>query len=321
MRVKAYEISDERQLAEVPFESLPPGWSRDEAHRWIDVEGADAESLRDLLAPLNLHPLVVETCTGPGAGSRFDAYSGELYIEFPVLAGDLGEPLSRISIICLPTALLTIHEYPLPGLSVRRDFESGDRRLHDATTSGLLYSLFDHVVDRMAILAMPARTRANEIARALLENPESVEAADILGLKERVGELVDVLEDIMFCVTRLQTIESSAFQTGRLIDYLRDLAVTLQNVHNAANRFEAKISDLHQQYVMTQQDRMNSRLQTLTIISAVFLPLTLLAGIYGMNFDNMPELHFWFGYPAVLGLMAVVAALMLLAFYLRGWFR
>ena len=66
---------------------------------------------------------------------------------------------------------------------------------------------------------------------------------------------------------------------------------------------------------------MNGRLQILTVISAVFLPLTLLAGIYGMNFDNMPELHAAFGYPAVLGAMAVIAAVMLLIFYWRGWFK
>ena len=321
MNEKAYEISGERQLVEIPFESLSPAWSQDETHRWIDVEGSDAESLRELLEPLNLHPLVVETCTGPGDGSRFDAFSRELYIEFPVLAGDHDEPLSRVSIICLPTTLLTIHEHPLPGINILQDFQSGDRRLLDASTSGLLYSLFDHIADRMAALATPARAKANEIARALEENPDSVEVGDILGLKGRVGEMVDVLEDIMFCVTRLQTVESSAFHSSRLIDYLRDLAATLQNLHNAADRFEGRLSDLHQQYVMTQQDKMNGRLQILTVISAVFLPLTLLAGIYGMNFDNMPELHAAFGYPAVLGAMAVIAAVMLLIFYWRGWFK
>jgi len=120
---------------------------------------------------------------------------------------------------------------------------------------------------------------------------------------------------------RAAAAESKAFQAKELAVYLRDLASTLQNGHNAAERFEGRLSDLHQQYVTTQQDKMNSRLQTLTVISAVFLPLTLLAGIYGMNFENMPELQESYGYPAVLGLMVMIAAVMLYVFYRRGWFK
>jgi magnesium transporter len=72
---------------------------------------------------------------------------------------------------------------------------------------------------------------------------------------------------------------------------------------------------------MTQQDKMNSRLQTLTLISAVFLPLTLLAGIYGMNFAHMPELQWLYGYPGVLGFMVGIVVVMLYVFYRRGWFQ
>ena len=93
------------------------------------------------------------------------------------------------------------------------------------------------------------------------------------------------------------------------------------NAHTAAQRFEGQISELYQQYELIQQNKMNNRLQILTVISAVFLPLTLLAGIYGMNFDNMPELHLSYGYPAVLVLMMIVAVVLLAVFYIRGWFR
>ena len=75
------------------------------------------------------------------------------------------------------------------------------------------------------------------------------------------------------------------------------------------------------QYSMNQQDRTNQRLAVLTVISAIFLPMTLLAGIYGMNFEVMPELHFRYAYPAVLVLMVAVAAGMILYFRSRGWFK
>jgi magnesium transporter len=321
MKLKAFEINEQRLLEAIPFESLSPAWYEDSAHRWLDVEGADPEALRKLLAPLDLHPLVLEACAEPGVGSRFAAYEKELFIEFPVLEAVGDYQQTRISIICLPTVLLTIHYQPITGMPLLADDLSANRRLREATASGLLYELFDHVADQLSWRAAPARVRANEIATALDEDPESVEVGDILGLKRRFGELIDVLEDVLFCLARLQTAESKAFQTGELGIYLRDLASTLQNGHNAARRFEGRLSDLHQQYVMTQQDKMNSRLQTLTLISAVFLPLTLLAGIYGMNFAHMPELQWLYGYPGVLGFMVGIVVVMLYVFYRRGWFQ
>jgi len=321
MKMKAYEITGQWTLAEISAESLSSAWYDDATHRWLDIEGGEPEALQELLAPFDLHPLVLEACLEPGGGGRFAAYDKELFIEFPILVEDSDDHLTHISMICLPTTLLTLHERSIPAMNVLIGDLSSHRRLHQATTSGILYNLFDSVADRLPERAAPFREMAKAIARALNKNPESVEIGDILDLKGRGGMMVDVLEDVLFCVLRLQTVESKAFQAPELGVYLRDLASTLQNLHGASQRFEARLSDLHQQFVMTQQDMMNSRLQILTVISAVFLPLTLLAGIYGMNFENMPELQESYGYPAVLGLMVMIAAVMLYVFYRRGWFK
>jgi len=85
-------------------------------------------------------------------------------------------------------------------------------------------------------------------------------------------------------------------------------------------RLEMNVRELHQYNVLTLQDTTNNRLRLLTIISAIFLPLTLVAGIYGMNFERMPELSWSFGYPLVLGIMVLIGAGMLWLFYRRGWF-
>ena len=87
------------------------------------------------------------------------------------------------------------------------------------------------------------------------------------------------------------------------------------------HRYDARVNDLHQHYMLTLQDRTNSRLKVLTIISAIFLPLTLLAGIYGMNFQYKPELENHYAYFIVLVLMLVIALAMLFFFYVRGWFK
>ncbi len=86
------------------------------------------------------------------------------------------------------------------------------------------------------------------------------------------------------------------------------------------DRLEENVKELHQQFMLAIQDRTGNRLKVLTILSAIFLPLTLIAGIYGMNFENMPELNVPFGYFIILGVMGVVAIFMLAFFYKKGWF-
>jgi len=321
MDLKVYEITSQRTLVGIPAESLSSEWHQDATQRWLDVESGNPEDLRELLAPFDLHPLVMDACTEPGVAGHFASYEKELYIEFSVLSGGSNPHLTRGSIICLPTTLLTIHNGTVPSMVALIDDLAGDRRLITSKTSGLLYYLFDYIVDRLALRAGPPKARAKAIAKALNEDPDSVEIGEVLRLKGRAGELVDELDAVLFCVSRLQTVESKAFESKELGVYMRDLAGALQTIQGATQRFEASLSDLHQQYVLTQQDKMNSRLQILTVISAVFLPLTLLAGIYGMNFVGMPELQWPYGYPVLIGLMAVIVAVMLYVFYRRGWFK
>jgi magnesium transporter len=98
------------------------------------------------------------------------------------------------------------------------------------------------------------------------------------------------------------------------------LISTAGSVNRHADRLENRVVDLRQRYNMHQQDKTNHRLAVLTAISAVFLPLTLIAGIWGMNFTIMPELQLSFGYALALGLMVLIAGGLTWFFYMRGWF-
>ena len=91
-------------------------------------------------------------------------------------------------------------------------------------------------------------------------------------------------------------------------------------VKRSMDRLEENVKDLHQQFLLAIQERTGNRLKVLTILSAVFLPLTLIAGIYGMNFEHMPELGASYAYYVVLGFMVLVAISMLGFFYMKGWF-
>ena len=106
-----------------------------------------------------------------------------------------------------------------------------------------------------------------------------------------------------------------------LHEYYRDTFLHLEHASRVIGRQLEHIASIQQQYQLKLQDRTNDRLQQLTVISALFLPLMLITGIYGMNFKHMPELAWRYAYGAVLMLMLAIASSLLWLFYRRGWFQ
>ncbi|MBW1716064.1 MAG: magnesium transporter CorA family protein [Deltaproteobacteria bacterium] len=125
----------------------------------------------------------------------------------------------------------------------------------------------------------------------------------------------------MFCLTTLGTVESEFFDMTDLREYFRDSLGHFEYTLRFIGRQQANLSEVHQHYLLTLQGKVNKRLRLLTVISTVFLPLTLIARIYGMNFQYMPELTWRYSYPVVIAAMLALAAVLLWAFHQKGWFK
>jgi magnesium transporter len=154
----------------------------------------------------------------------------------------------------------------------------------------------------------------------MIEDSDDIEPEEIFTLRRQITNIGDANEDHAFCVDVLQKIETTSFSLADQRELLKDLDHTLERHQHSIDRLEENTKDLHQQFLLTIQDKTGNRLKVLTILSAVFLPLTLIAGIYGMNFQNMPELGLRYAYYAVLGFMVLVGIGMLAFFYKKGWF-
>ena len=145
--------------------------------------------------------------------------------------------------------------------------------------------------------------------------------AETLPLKRQLTRLAATFEDQLYCVSTLQTIESDAFSIDGLHDYFRDVVSHLEHATRSISRQLTRLNTVQQEYQLRLHDRTSDRLRLLTVISAIFLPLMLITGIYGMNFHNMPELGWRCGYFGVLSAMVVIAVAMLWGFFRAGWFR
>ena len=150
--------------------------------------------------------------------------------------------------------------------------------------------------------------------------PDAVEAEEIMDLRSDLLALGVLVNDQLPSLRALSTTDKPFFKVKDAQEYMNCALVNLQAAAGALDWLDGRIGALRSGFQMHAQDKTNRKLGMLTILSAIFMPITLLAGIWGMNFENMPLLKSPFGYPIALGLMAIIGSGMYLYFSRTGWF-
>ena len=322
MEIKAFRLDDNSRLTPIGVEGLSTQWLSDEVPRWIDVEAPKADKLSDILTPLGVPQPIIENGLKPTEEPELFRYENLIYIEFPHISKNHDLKRTYVSIIFLPTILVTIRIGRISSINVLDDIASIESKFHSSSISGLLYELFVYLIQHHTYqFFQDVRTQINNLSNSINEKPDSVEQGDILTITRLVDLFITTSEDQIYCIESLLASESKLVQLGDQRQYFKDLNRSVENGIRILNRYDGRVNYLHQHYMLTLQEKANNRLRVLTIISAIFLPLTLIAGIYGMNFEFMPELDNHYSYFIVLGVMLVMALVMLFFFYLRGWFK
>jgi len=320
LKLQAFLLSKNRHLEPSSLEAFLASLE-DGRPYWIDIEQPRQAELEKFFSPFEIHPLILETCLDVTAGYRIAPYEHALFIRMPTQLAwnDTGQ--SFLSIICLPWAIITIHEKPIPTLeSIVRDFSTAVR-FHTKSTSSILYQTIDRLTDQDMAFALDACNEVDLLEETIDKDEDSEQIDRILTLKRRIARLSSTFEDQRYCITALLTIESEVFDVKNLQVYFRDSLANIDHALRLVGHQQKRLAELHQHNLLMLQDRTNKRLKLLTIISAVFMPLTLIAGIYGMNFRYMPELKWTYGYPLVIIVMATLAIGLLWVFYRKGWFK
>jgi len=288
---------------------------------WIDVAGPSSAELKQLLSPLELHPLILERCVDAAASSGVFHVGNCVLVQLALQANWEDPERQLISIVCLPRSIVTVHAEPLSSLeTLPADFPALLGR-HRLSTSAILYVMLDRMIDGSVELGLAARRAVDELEAAMQAEIESEQiGGTILALKRMAAHLEITLEEQHRCLSALLSMETEAFSAEGVRHYFRDAISHLEHSLRYVESIEARLAELHQQYLLVLQGRTNDRLKILTILSAVFMPLTLITGIYGMNFRHMPEIDLPYGYPVTLVVMLGLAGGLLWFFYRRGWF-
>jgi magnesium Mg(2+) and cobalt Co(2+) transport protein (corA) len=201
---------------------------------------------------------------------------------------------------------------------VRERLRTGKGRLRKMGADALAYSLLDAVVDGYFTILETIGDQVESLEEELVTNPTRQTLHALHGQKRELIFLRHSIWPLRELIGSLERGESPLL-SEQLAPYLRDLYDHTIQVLETVESLRDTLSGLLDIYLSSISNRMNEIMKVLTVISTLFIPLTFIAGVYGMNYRYMPELQWRWGYPAVLAVMAGVAGLMLRYFHRKGW--
>jgi Mg2+ and Co2+ transporter CorA len=308
-----------------------------EGSYWIDASvygDADASELYSLIDQLDLSPFLRRHLDQAEQlqTSQVLTLSASALIVLRVLTfDDRSKEVRHAVALCLKGLLLTVTMCagdakavaPVQVMSRKTMDYMKTMELPQASTTGALSMWMMCHVNRVAQVLNNLRMRVFDLNEMMEKSVASVDLAEISNVKDELLRVLAVAEEQSNCVQSIADGESitSSIDFSALRGSLSTLVSTAGSTERMALRLEKRVSDLRAAYDAHQQDRINHRLSVLTVFSAVFLPITLMAGIWGMNFVNIPSLENENGFYFALMSMALVAIGMLLSFYFFGWFN
>ncbi len=310
----------ERQVQSVseciPFDSQVPV-------TWLNVDGShQVEILEEIGSRLDIHPLVLEDILDPSQRPKIDDFDQHLFIELNMLLWDHDHTqiiAEQVSLILGINYLITFQEYEKDVFDlVRKRLREGKSRITRQGADYLAYSLIDAIVYHYFIVLENLGEKIEFLEEELVTDPDPGTLQSIHELKRELIFLRKSVWPLREVIGTLERGESALFQESSLI-YLRDVYDHTIQIIDTVETFRDMVSGMLDIYLSSISNRMNEVMKVLTIIATVFIPLSFIVGLYGMNFKFMPELDWKWGYFAVWGVIITVVVGMLVYFRRRKW--
>ncbi len=298
---------------------------------WLDLVEPTREELEAIARGHGLQPTAVKDCLDPDHLPKFEQFEGHTFlilraydVQAPESCGTVQELTRKLAIFSSPTFLITIHRTEQPWLTAvehRLEAEAAAKSGKDSLHAYILTQVLNGAVDTylQPLEAIEARIDAFEElvfggrdadARAFAEDLREVHV-----LKRQVTMIKRLLWRTLDVVQRLSP------ASGRAATLFRDVQENIESSHFYADELLDDVNTVLNVQLALAAHRTGEVMRILTVFSVFFLPLTFLVGVYGMNFDFMPELRSRWGYPLVLGGMSVIVLMIYLWFRRRGWLR
>ncbi len=304
-------------------ERWQPGDHPSAALRWFDLTAADADALDELGRRFDLHPLAIEDCHSTLLHApKLDDFGRHLFVVLQgVRTGPTGPMTHELDAFLGADYLITYQDEPAPLAGtlkpVGESLASGQAVRHGA--DGLLFEVVDRMVDSVLPQLRSLSEELDELESQVLRRQQSEQQTHILEVRAEAGRIRRVFAPQMAVVQRLgrdnfpQIDPANRVYFRDVYDHLVRIDLELEGVREDA---EVALST----YLSAFNNRISDVMRVLTVVGALALPASLIAGIFGTNFDNVPGLHSTWGFAVMLSSMAAVAGSMAFYFHRKGWF-
>jgi magnesium transporter len=290
---------------------------------WINIDGLhQVEVLERIGDCFGLHPLVLEDILNTDQRPKLEDFDNYVLVVLKMFRYDdqSGEmEVEQISLILGPNYVVSFQEKSGDVFDpIRERIRDSKGRIRTIGADYLAYALIDALVDHYFVVLEQVGEKVEFLEEELVTNPTSETLQTIHNLKRDMIFLRKSVWPLREVIGALERGEPSLIGES-IVVYLRDVYDHTIQVIDMIETFRDMISGMLDIYLSSISNKMNEVMKVLTIIATIFIPLTLIAGIYGMNFHYMPELGWRWGYPLVWLVMLVIGALMLVYFRRRRW--
>jgi magnesium transporter len=289
------------------------------AHLWIDAYDGDGALAEFLERTLQLHPLAIEDILQDRPSPKVEDYGAYLYVVAHAPAKAEGEFAAvELDLVWTNQWIFTHRRGEVAAVSALTAELRRNPRPLERGPAFVAHAILDHLVDAYLPIVDAWDDEVDAIESAVIEDPSRAVLQRIFSLKRQLQRLRRIGLHQREVLHRLSRGEFDLVPQNALPFY-RDVFDHFQRVHDLAEGFRDLLSSALEAYLSTVSNRMNEVMKTLTIVATILLPLTFIVGIYGMNFDHIPELHWRYGYLFVWIVMISVVSTMLAIFRRRGW--
>jgi magnesium transporter len=310
------------RVDEIPIENISEEIRHLDHVLWVDVVDPTEADFKILESEFNFHPLAIEDAQRRHQRAKYDSYDGYCFIAFYCLGDNEitgSVTATQVSIFSGPGYLVTVHDHELKLLDgLRTRLQHEDLRITSKSAGFFLYLVLDEIVNDYFPVIDRLSDRIENIEEQIFGKFSSAAQKDVFRLKRDLISIRRVIapeRDVMSVLVRR---ENALFDADTIF-YLQDVYDHILRSADTIDTYRDLLSSELDAYLSVVSNRMNQIMKTLTASSIILMSMTLVASVYGMNFDNMPELHWHFGYAWALGLMLLIGAVVAAAFRRIDW--
>jgi magnesium transporter len=289
---------------------------------WINVDGlGNPKLIEDLGKCFTIHPLILEDIFNTGQRPKMEDLDQYIYLNVKMLTyleSSQVIKIEHISMVIGHNFLISFQEDIGDVFDPVRDRIRKDGRIRKFGPDYLAYALIDGIVDNYFSVMEKLEERVEDLEEELVTNPSQDSLQKISHLKKDMIFLRKSVWPLREMINNLERSESTIIQESTRI-YLRDVYNHTIQVIDTLETFRDMVSGMIDIYLSGLSYKMNEIMKVLTLIATIFIPLTFVVGLYGMNFKNMPEIEWEYGYYSVLVVLAIMVIVMLSYFRKKKW--